>query len=132
MHFTSSSSSAVVDAGIVRRSAPWLCLFVLSGLSAAQAPRLDSIEPAWGVAAGTTRLVLRGAGYEEPGAGLPSVTLGGVEALNVKVVDDGTLECRAPAAAVTGLVDVTVTTQFGQHSLQNGYWYRPNDRSCSS
>lgn len=111
-----------------RRLAASLGLLVCSGAALlAQTPRLDRIEPNWGVASGGTRLVLRGAGFAAPGAAPVGVEIGGVAASEVQVVDDATLACRAPAAATTGNLGVLVRTSLGETTLAGAYFARPLD-----
>lgn len=64
----------------------------------------DTITPATGVAAGGTNVTIRGTNF----GGVTAVTFGGTAATNLRVVDETTITCTAPAHA-TGAVAVVIT-----------------------
>lgn len=54
-----------------------------------------------------------------------TVTVGGVAATNVTILDYATLTCDLPAALPTGPLDVTVTNGFGSGTLPGGFVVTP-------
>jgi hypothetical protein len=83
-------------------------------------PTLTSVTPDNGNQAGGTPVTLTGADFTT--VGLTTVTFDGLNAVNIVVVDATTITCETPPHA-PGLVDVTVTNDFGTDTLSNGYNY---------
>jgi len=82
-------------------------------------PTVMSISPAFGLQAGGTSVTIGGANFK-PGA---TVTIGGVAATNVVIVNDTTITATTPAHAA-GLVNVAVINSGPQPgTLANGYSY---------
>ncbi len=86
---------------------------------------VTSVSPPDGPVAGGTAITVSGAGFSSDA----TVELGGVPATNVALQSDGTLVATAPAASLAGPVAVTVTTQWGQATLQNGFAYYDQSRA---
>jgi hypothetical protein len=75
-----------------------------------------AIDPACGSDGGGTAVTVTGAGFV-PGS---SLTIGGVPAGNVVVVDENTITAESPAGAA-GPADVTVTNANGSDTLAQGF-----------
>jgi hypothetical protein len=86
-------------------------------------PAIAMIDPAIGPPAGGTELTILGSGFLEGVEGAVSVTLGGKPALEVTVVDDGTLTCVTPAADPELVVDVRVENSRGAGVLPEAFTY---------
>jgi hypothetical protein len=85
---------------------------------AVPAPRVTSIDPTAGPAAGGTDLTIIGFDFQR-GA---TVTLGGIPAEAVNVADSSTITATAPASDVDYPVDVVVTNPDGQSgTLDNAF-----------
>lgn len=82
------------------------------------APSLSSIAPVSGSTAGGTSITLTGTDLTDTSA----VTLGGIAATSVNVINSTTVTAITPAHAA-GAVDVTITTPGGGATLLNGYTY---------
>lgn len=78
----------------------------------------DAVSPSTGSTLGGTRVTILGANFT--GAG--TVTIGGVPATNVTVVDSGTITCIAPAGSV-GAVSVIITTPSGSNDPNTLFGY---------
>lgn len=87
------------------------------GTDSALAPRVESIEPATGAAAGSTALVISGDNFTD----VLSVTIGGVATTAFSVKSDNEIRCTTGAHAAgavnvvldkTGSADTTVTNGF--------------------
>jgi len=85
-------------------------------------PTVTGITPDQGATPGGEFVTLTGTGFLADQAGVNTVTLGGVETLNVMVVDDNTLICLAPANA-SGTADIQLTNSNGQASMAAAYFY---------
>lgn len=105
-----------------------LCL-LLAGLPAgcggsegrgAVAPTLVAVAPETGPAAGGTALFLNGSGFLRSGL---RVSVGGVPAVGVSVLNDETLTCVTPPG-VPGVASVAVTTSGGAAAMPQGFRYR--------
>ena len=81
-------------------------------------PTLTSVTPAEGPDAGGTTITLTGTRL----TGTAAVTLGGVPATDVVVVDDSTVTATTPAHAA-GAVDVSVTTPGGTGTPTSAFAY---------
>lgn len=81
-------------------------------------PNLTGINPSSGTAAGNAQVTLTGTFL----AGTTAVTLGGIAATNVNVINSTTVTAVTPGHAA-GLVDVNLTTPGGVATLSNGYTY---------
>ncbi len=86
----------------------------------AEYPRASSVSPASGSTNGGTQVTLTGTGFES-GA---TVTIGGVAATGVTVVDSTTLTATVGARASDGPVDVVVRNPTGlSATLRGGFTY---------
>jgi hypothetical protein len=93
-------------------------------------PLITSIAPATGTASGGTALTLTGQNF----TGATSVTIGGVPATAVAVINGGTgITATSPAGAM-GLADVVVTTPAGNNGSSTAYTYQavPSTTSLTS
>ncbi|MBN1417467.1 MAG: IPT/TIG domain-containing protein, partial [Planctomycetes bacterium] len=98
-----------------------------AGYSYIPAPRIDSLDPASGPAAGGALVTVHGAAFQ---AGA-TVRFGGVAATGVEVLSDAELRCVTPAHAA-GAVDVIVRNPDGQQGvLAAGYVYQPGPTIAS-
>ncbi len=70
-------------------------------------PVVATVDPATGLEAGGTDVTITGSGF----ADATGVTFGGTAATGYTVTDDGTIAATTPVG--TGVVDVVVTTPFG-------------------
>jgi len=82
------------------------------------APTLSSINPTAGTSLGNTPVTLTGTNF----TGSSTVTIGGLSASNIVVVNETTITANTPAHAA-GAVNVVVTTAAGSATLTNGYTY---------
>jgi hypothetical protein len=73
------------------------------------APTVTAISPASGPPAGGTTVTLTGSGF----TGAAAVSFGSAQGTIVQIVSDTQMTVSAPAAAVPGTVDVTVTNGYG-------------------
>ena len=80
---------------------------------------VDQIIPERGPSQSNTRVTVVGEGFTE---GTTVVSFGGVRALSVEVLPNGTLSAVAPPGDV-GRVDVTVLNENGQVRLEEGFYY---------
>ncbi len=99
----------------------------LSGFRYHQAPTLASLEPDSGPPEGGTLVTLLGSGFLQDDAGPPEVRFGAVPATDVLVLDDGSLQCRAPAGPARTRVSVTLTNRNGADSFVDGFGWRARD-----
>jgi hypothetical protein len=83
-------------------------------------PNLTSVDPDQGPATGGTAVTLTGSDFTS--LGTTAVTFDVTPATNVVVVSSSTITCTTPAHG-PGQVDVTVTNDFGSHTLPNGFNY---------
>jgi len=81
---------------------------------------VSSVTPAEDNVAGGTSCVITGADFTYSSD--TTVTFGGVEAVNVVVVDSETITCETPPNAA-GVVDLVVTNSSGTGILQEGFTY---------
>lgn len=79
---------------------------------------VTAVDPASGPAAGGTAVTITGDEF----AGVTGVTIGGVAATAVTVVNDTTVTCTTPAGTA-GAKDVAVTDDSGTSTLTGGYTY---------
>ena len=84
-------------------------------------PDLSSLVPELGPRSGGSLVTLHGSGFRESGAGETTVLFGGTAALEVSVVDDGTLTCRTPAKASDASVDVELFNANGRALLGQSF-----------
>jgi hypothetical protein len=84
-----------------------------------QPPTIASVTPPEGPTTGGTQVTITGTGFV-PGT---TVTIGGVPATNVIVLNGNTLIVTTPPGAA-GTVDVTVTTPAGSATSPGAYTYR--------
>ena len=68
-------------------------------------------------------VIITGDGFEWDTAGAPTVSVGGVAATDVTVLDHTTLTATFPAAATAGVVDVSVTTDNDEAVLSGAFSY---------
>jgi hypothetical protein len=80
-------------------------------------PTVASISPPFGRSVGGTPITIKGTGFTKDEAGLPTISLGGVAAANIQVVDDSTLMAvTSPVPANTAAfvpIAVAVTNANG-------------------
>lgn len=86
-------------------------------------PVLTSVDPTGGPLAGGTEITITGSGFEEPGAGTTTVTVGGEPATGVTVMSDTEITATTPAGTTAGLVDIVVANDNGADTLANGFEY---------
>jgi formylglycine-generating enzyme required for sulfatase activity len=84
----------------------------------ADAPTLSSVAPNVGSTAGGTTITLSGTNF----VGAPSVTVGGVSATNVTIVNPTTITAVTPPGSI-GSKAVTVTAGGGSSTLADGFVY---------
>lgn len=77
------------------------------------APTLVAMNPPRGPIAGGVTRTLTGTGFSANAAGAPTLTIGGLPALSVVVVDDATLTCEPPALPGVGAYDVVLQNANG-------------------
>ncbi len=80
---------------------------------------IANISPSSGPEAGGTHVTITGTGYFN---GITTVTIGGIAATNVVVVNNTSITATTPAGTA-GVKDVVVTTPGGLATLQNGFTY---------
>jgi formylglycine-generating enzyme required for sulfatase activity len=80
------------------------------------APVLASVVPASGLASGTTSITLTGSNLQ----GVTGVTVGGVAASNVQVLDSSTVTAVVPAGAV-GAASIVVSAPSGTATLADAF-----------
>lgn len=87
----------------------------------APAPTVQVVNPNTGTTAGGTTVTIVGANF----TGATSVTIGGAQAADVKVINANTISATTPPRASAGSVDVVVTTAAGGASqpFANGFVY---------
>ena len=83
-------------------------------------PTVTAVTPDNGSSDGAVDVTITGSGYTANAAGANTVTIGGVAATNVVIVDDTTITCTTPATS-TGLKVVKVTNNNGSGELANAY-----------
>jgi len=84
------------------------------------APEVSSIEPGHGGIAGGSSVTITGSDFTDTAD--TTVTIGGVDAPNVIVVDPSTITCTTPSHAA-GSVDVVVVNRNGTGVLADGFVY---------
>lgn len=84
----------------------------------APAPSVSDLSPASGAAAGGTSVTLTGTNF----TGATGVTLGGMAATSVNVVDDTSITCTTPTGT-PGARSVLVTTNGGTNAANTLYTY---------
>ncbi|MAB79441.1 MAG: hypothetical protein CMJ89_08815, partial [Planctomycetes bacterium] len=89
----------------------------------APAPNLTFIVPEQGPSNGGTDVTLTGSGFQGVNAGATFVRFGAMEASNVQVIDDSTIQCNAPAGAPGALEDVTIVNNNGSAVLAGAFRY---------
>jgi hypothetical protein len=106
------------------RRALQLCGLLLAGLlaggasAAAQTPTVTAISPGSATAAGGTRVTLTGTNF----TGASGVTIGGVAATGLVVINATTLTCITPAGTA-GPASVLVTTPGGTTAANSFFTY---------
>jgi hypothetical protein len=110
-----------VDVGVVgpNSSAFLRRVFVYSAPMAVR-----RVTPPSAPLAGGTPVTIEGSGFTADAV----VRFGGEAATQVVVKDDATITARAPAMALPGAVDVTVTSRRGQASLARAFAYYDESR----
>jgi hypothetical protein len=102
---------------------PWGDDSLAGGYTYDAPPTLTSVTPSMGLFIGGTPVTLSGSDF------LPSlnteVHMGGMQALNVVVVDANTITCDTPASPIPDLVDVEVSNNNGSDLLTNGFEFVP-------
>lgn len=86
-------------------------------------PTLASIAPALGAAAGGLAVTLTGTRYTAPNASPTTVTIGGVAATSIVVVNATTITAATPAGTQGTDVNVVVTNHWGSATLAAGFHY---------
>lgn len=96
-----------------------------SGGSTAESnvPQISGIAPQSGPPAGGTLVTISGQGFLTDVVGETIVTFGGVEASNVNVLDDTTLQALSPAGTNDLTVDVAVDNSRGVANFGGGFLY---------
>ncbi|MBB5035561.1 beta strand repeat-containing protein [Prosthecobacter vanneervenii] len=84
------------------------------------APTVSSISPAQGTSAGGTTVTVSGANF----TGTTGVTIGGVAATRIVVVNDSTLTCTTPAGSAGSPRSVVVTTPNGSNAENSLFTYK--------
>jgi streptogramin lyase len=84
-------------------------------------PTVTTVAPAAGSVAGGTPLTITGTNFLSPA----TVSVGGVSAGNVVVVNNSTITAVAPVGLFAGTVGVSVTTPGGTVTLPNAFTYLP-------
>ena len=82
---------------------------------------LDSIDPTVGVYQGGDMVTLMGSGFLA--APDTTVTIAGLTAVDIMILDDNTLTCLTPAVDFIGPVDVVLTNSLGGGTLVDGFTY---------
>jgi len=85
------------------------------------APIITGLDPVSGEASGGTSVTITGANFTEEAPGETSVSFGGLDALEVLVLDDTTLTCITPPGL--GVVTVSVSNALGVAELADSYTY---------
>ena len=86
-------------------------------------PSLTGLSPTRGPAAGGTSVTLSGSGFAADSAGPNEVRFGGVLALSVVTLNDGTITCVTPPGTAGTDVDVRVTNANGTQALPAAFRY---------
>lgn len=107
--FESQSRLAFAPGEVVRTS-------IIDGLFVPAT--ITSVTPDTGAIAGGTAVTIKGTDF----AGTGGVTFGATAATNVKVVDNETITCTAPAHA-SGAVDVVVADDSGNVTAAGAFTY---------
>ena len=97
--------------------APTISSANLSIRTAPAPPSIASVAPAVSLLAGGN-VTLTGADF----SGTPTVTIGGIAATNVTLVNSTTITCTAPVSTV-GAKNIVVTNDNGSGTLANGFRY---------
>jgi PKD repeat protein len=100
---------------------------LLGGFVYDWAPTVTSVEPAEGSALGGSSVLVRGGGFQTPGAGPLAVRFGANPASDVQVLDAFTLRCVTPSGPAGTSVALVVSNSRGTSSL-DGFAYRPRPR----
>ncbi len=79
-----------------------------------------SVEPNAGNVAGGEPITIGGSGFSQ---GSATVLFGDRKAIDVQVVDDGTIHVTSPQGIETGTVDIHVSTDQGLAKLEDGFLY---------
>ncbi|MAB80752.1 MAG: hypothetical protein CMJ89_15495, partial [Planctomycetes bacterium] len=87
------------------------------------APAISSLLPASGRSLGDTFITILGSGFLIDGAGLNTVTIGGLPATEIAALADDTLVCKAPAGTPGATADVSIINANGQAFMPAGYRY---------
>ncbi len=93
-------------------------------------PVIFSVSPANGAAAGGTPTVVRGLNFTAPGAGIASVTVGGLPASGVQVVGPTELQLITPPGIdgignPLGSTPLQLTNDLGSSLAPDGFQYLP-------
>jgi hypothetical protein len=105
-----------------------LVAIVLASISCGETPgdngssAIDAIVPPRGPLAGGNEITIRGSDINR---GPLSVTIGGVAAPNVAILDDGNLLVTVPPGREDGPADVLVASSDGVATVADGYSYNP-------
>src|SRR5262249_58312796 len=84
---------------------------------------LTAVVPGHGPSTWSTAVSVSGAGFLIDGAGPNTVLFGALPALNVSVVDDGTLTCQVAPQAAGSVVGVSVANSNGQALLPAAFTF---------
>ncbi|MFT3809610.1 MAG: IPT/TIG domain-containing protein [Micropepsaceae bacterium] len=114
---TAVTPSGAAGARNVEITTPGGAATLTNGYTYAVAPTLTSVLPGGGPRTGGITVVVLGTGL----TGATSVTLDGVAATDVVVVNPGRIEFTAPSVPTAGLKDIVVTTPGGTATLAAAY-----------
>lgn len=86
------------------------------------APTVTNTSPSSGSTAGGTPITITGTGFQNNSPGANTVTINGVSATSVSVINDTTITCTTGASAA-GTYNVLVTNSNGVGTQVNGFTY---------
>ena len=85
-------------------------------------PSVGLVTPLGGTSLGGTSITVIGTGFDNNSPGPATVTIGASAAVNVVIVDDGTITCDTPPGA-PGLVPVSVSNANGAGAKADAFTY---------
>jgi formylglycine-generating enzyme required for sulfatase activity len=113
---TAVTPAGTAGAKTVSLTTPGGTANLTNGFTYVAAPTVTSINPNSGATTGGAAVTITGTGF----TGATGVSIGGVAATSVVVVNATTITANAPALAA-GVYAVSVTTPFGTGTLANAY-----------
>jgi len=123
---TSATAAGSYNVGIQTPGGTATLSQALTFTSSSIAPVITSITPTSGSVAGGYLITILGRFFSGSYSAAVVVTINGVTASGVTVLDDGTLTFTAPAGVVGNSLDVVVTTGGGSASLIGAFSYLGN------